>query len=159
MIRIASPADFWAMGDPQPDGCIFWTGKTDSHGYGRMGPTLTGTAIAHRSAWILVHGPISPGLTVEHSCHSRTWCLLGDGCPHRRCINPDHLGLLTLGANSALQHRVIPPECPKGHARRQLPGGQRYCPVCQKVANKAWLDKDGNRAAQNAKRAERRKRQ
>jgi len=158
MIRIRDEAAFWAMGDLQPDGCLLWTGKMDAAGYGRMGPALTGSVHAHRSAWILVNGPIPPRMTVEHSCHSRTWCLLGDSCPHRRCINPDHLGLLTLGANCALQHRAVTLECPQGHPRRTLPSGQRYCPVCTASATRAWLDKDGNRAVQNAKRAERRQR-
>jgi hypothetical protein len=146
------------MGNPQPDGCILWTGNVDANGYGRMSPTLTGTAHVHRSAWILTHGPIPGKMTVEHSCHSKSRCTLGTGCPHRRCINPEHLGLLSHGANASLQHREPRLKCPKGHERRMQPGGQWYCPTCTSAAMEAWRAKDGNREAENAKRAQRRKR-
>ena len=159
MIRISDEAAFWALGEPQPNGCILWTGRTDDRGYGRMGPGLTGVVHPHRSALILTHGPIPAGLDVEHSCHTRSRCTLGDRCPHRRCINPDHLGLLTRSANCALQHRMTTgkPTCPKGHEKRTLPNGDRYCPTCTSAATKVWLAKDGNREKQNAMRMKRHK--
>lgn len=145
---------FWLMGEPQESGCILWKGNVSPQGYGRMGPTLTGTSYAHRSAWIITHGPIPPGQTVDHTCHSLTACYLGRICPHRRCINPDHLRLLPKGENSSLRQRTD--VCPKGHPRRTLPSGQRYCPACTKAATEAWLAKDGNREKQNARRNMRR---
>lgn len=140
MIRITDEATFWAMGDPQPNGCILWTGKVDEAGYGRMGPTLTGSPHVHRSAWLLAHGPIPGKLTVDHACHSESDCTLGNECPHRRCMNPDHLRLLPKGTNASLQHRVLTEQCPYGHDKRTLPSGQRYCPTCTSAATKAWRD-------------------
>ena len=157
MIRIATEADFWAMGKPQADGCIHWTGKVDDAGYGRMGPTLTGTVYVHRSAYLLAHGEIPGKLTVEHNCHSDSDCTAGNDCLHRRCMNPEHLCLLTKGENASLQHWEITETCPSGHDKKTLPSGQRYCPTCTSVAMKAWRGKDGNRKKDNAMRQERRR--
>ena len=158
-ILIPDAATFWSMGDLRPDGCILWTGRIDAVGYGRMGTALTGTTHAHRSAWILTHGEIPGSLTVEHICHTGSDCTAGDACLHRRCINPRHLCLLPKGENSKRQHAFVKvtEKCPKGHDRRALPSGQRYCPVCLSAAMKAWRDKNGNRARENAKRQERRR--
>jgi hypothetical protein len=43
-----------------------------------------------------VCGPIPPGLYVDHACHTTDPdCAGGPNCPHRRCVNPDHLELVT----------------------------------------------------------------
>jgi hypothetical protein len=160
MIRIPDEAAFWALGESQPDGCILWTGKTDPKtGYGRMGPALTGSVYAHRSAWLLAYGEIPGELTVEHTCHTDSDCALGNDCQHRRCINPGHMELLPQGDNARRGRRSggIAQTCPLGHDKRTLPSGQRYCPTCTSAATKAWLDKDGNREIQNAQRGMRRK--
>jgi hypothetical protein len=154
-IRIPDKATFWALGAPQASGCIHWTGKVDDHGYGRMGPALTGSVYAHRSAWVLANGPIPEGMTVEHHCHSGSGCTLGDDCLHRRCINTDHMELLPQPDNAKRQHWVPTEKCPRGHDKRTLPSGQRYCPTCTSAAKKAWLGKDGNRENQNTMRAQR----
>src|SRR5690348_4065812 len=117
MITILHEETFWELGELQSDGCILWTGRVDDQGYGRMGPTLTGTVYAHRSAWILVNGPVPQDMTVDHVCHSESECRLGSDCLHRRCINPNHLRLLTLAENIRLRRNrwEMKPACPQGH--------------------------------------------
>lgn len=165
LLRITTAEVFWAQGlrapaTSQHGGCLLWAGKVSEQGYGRLGPTLTGSHYAHVSAWILTYGPVPAHLTVDHRCHSEwdTGCTAGPLCLHRRCIDPAHERLLTRAENSALQrgqHSAAPGDCPQGHPRRTLPCGQRYCPACTRTATEAWLDRDGNRARQNAMRAAR----
>jgi hypothetical protein len=161
MIYTYTPEAFWLLGETQPDGCVLWLGKLNEQGYGRMGPTLTGTTYAHRTAWILTHERAVPaGMTVNHTCHSDSSCKAGRHCPHRRCINPEHLELIPLAENSKLGrgHYRMPELCPKGHQKKTGSTGRRYCPVCLKAAEEAWLAKDGNRERQNEMRRERHKR-
>ena len=154
MITILHEETFWKLGESQDNGCILWTGRVDDQGYGRMGPTLTGTTHAHRSAWILAYGPVPEEMTIDHTCHSESTCRRGSKCLHRRCINPEHLRLLTLKENIRLRRNQwdMKPTCPQGHPRRTLPGGQRYCPQCTSRAMMAWRAKGNNRDIDNIKR-------
>jgi hypothetical protein len=69
-------------------GCWFWAASTDTSGYGKF--KLRGTTlIAHRYVWEHFHGPIEADLTVDHL-----------NCPTRRCVNPDHMQLITRSENS-----------------------------------------------------------
>lgn len=67
-------------------GCWEWTGSTTHNGYGQL---YDGTAMvrAHRYAWERTNGPIPEGLVVDHLCFTR------------RCVNVDHMRLLTAGQN------------------------------------------------------------
>jgi Autographiviridae endonuclease len=70
---------FWSKVDKSGD-CWNWTGTIKKNGYGhfRDGSEKIG---AHRFAWMLVHGPIPPGMFV---CHR---------CDNRRCVRLEHLFL------------------------------------------------------------------
>lgn len=81
---------FWKKTTPGEDGCILWTGANDGrHGYGKFWHKNTRLG-AHRFIFICAYGPIPPGLHVDHACRNP------------RCVNPDHLRLLTPKKNILL---------------------------------------------------------
>jgi hypothetical protein len=83
-------------------GCWVWL-KAISSGYGVITYRVEGgkqTRRAHVVYWERVHGPVPDGLELDHACHNPTTCAGGPTCPHRRCVNPDHLRLATHLENS-----------------------------------------------------------
>jgi hypothetical protein len=81
---------FWVKVDKTagPEACWPWTaGVSPTHGYGSIW-WLGHTALAHRIAYTLTHGPIPPELTIDHLCHLRT------------CCNPAHMELVTQAENT-----------------------------------------------------------
>lgn len=72
------------------DECWVWTAAKWPPGYGAFGVSReVGMVGAHRFAYELTKGPITPGLSVCHRC---------DNPP---CCNPDHLFLGTAADNAA----------------------------------------------------------
>lgn len=74
-----------------PDECWNWLAATQS-GYGWFGPSPGRGGVperAHRYSWMLHHGPIPDGLTVDHLCRNI------------KCVNPQHLELVTRSENSS----------------------------------------------------------
>lgn len=95
----ATAARFWAKVDKgDPAGCWRWT-ASGVHGYGQF--SVAGALIlAHRYSWELLRAPIPAGLTLDHLCHTNsTDCPGGKSCPHRACVNPDHLEPVTMYEN------------------------------------------------------------
>lgn len=78
-------------------GCWPWAGALNNNGYGQFntgGPE--GLAYAHRWSYEHFVGAIPEGLTLDHLCHTHDReCPGGLACPHRRCVNPDHLEPVT----------------------------------------------------------------
>lgn len=81
--------------------CVLWTGGT-KQGYAVAVLMDDGTSTsAHRASWIMANGPIPEAMTLDHVCHNRDLdCAGGDDCEHRRCLNPEHLEVVTQSENS-----------------------------------------------------------
>jgi hypothetical protein len=81
---------------PEPNsGCWLWEGFVNPAGYG-MVHSLEETAqsrLAHRVVYEALRGVIPSGLCLDHLC--LTAC----------CVNPDHLGVVTLSENTKRAHR------------------------------------------------------
>lgn len=86
----------------------------------------------HRASWVHTNGPIPDGMVVDHMCRNR------------RCVNPEHLRLLTLARNTQLRLGRDFPEgqCAFGHRediymKRYYWGGrwQRACTECLRIRN------------------------
>lgn len=70
------------------DHCINFKGHIGNAGYGLAHePTTRKTVLAHRKAYMDVHGPIPKGLVVMHSCNNK------------RCVNLAHLVVGTQSQN------------------------------------------------------------
>lgn len=87
------------------DGCWYYTGRLDSDGYG-MFWFIDETRRAHRVSYELLVGPIPEGYALDHICHDPALCLGGNLCPHRKCVNPDHLMPVLFGENTSTGRRV-----------------------------------------------------
>lgn len=87
---------FWQRFERLPNGCWQWTGTVRPEGYANHGNTT-----AHRFAYELLRGPIPNDLVLDHICHDPTVCVGGKACLHRRCVNPDHMRLVTTAENLA----------------------------------------------------------
>lgn len=122
----------------EPNGaCIRWTGPVMRDGYAKVGYE-GGNALAHRIVYMAKVGPIAPGLTVDHLCHN--WdrdCRDGVACPHRSCVNPDHLEAVS-GSDNTRRAKARISRCPQGHpydeANTYRRGTRRFCRACGRAA-------------------------
>lgn len=141
---------FWSRVDlsgPVPDAwpqlgpCWLWTGARRG---GRGAFNLPATATcprrvmpAHRWAYEHLVGPVPGRLELDHLCHAVAldWCPGGPTCPHRRCVNPDHLLLVArLPAPRAMvARRAGPGRCAAGHRYDRVDAhGRRRCGTCMR---------------------------
>jgi hypothetical protein len=104
----------------QPGECWLWTGWPGGGGYGYL--RVNGKKIgAHRVAYELFIGPIPEGLHLDHKCHTEdASCPGGRTCPHRLCVNPEHLEATTqrinnLRGRSFAAQNAVKTHCSKGH--------------------------------------------
>lgn len=123
---------FWEKVTPHGHGgCWIWTAARVK-GYGSFDRGL-----AHRFAWEDRHGPIPPGLTVDHLCGVQA------------CVNPDHLDLVPASVNTQRAHRRTgrgshQPACVRGHELaaenvaviRRADGTRRACLACRAEYNR-----------------------
>lgn len=99
------------------DGCWISVYSATSRGYAQVGwhdAGKTRMVLAHRASWVHINGQMPVGMTLDHTCHTK------------RCVNPDHLRLLTNEQNArrgALDIDDVPiGECLHGHGpERMLP--------------------------------------
>lgn len=129
---------FWAKVDRIGE-CWVWTGSL-ARGYGqlRRDGRLVG---AHRYSYLIHHGVDVPdGMDLGHACHDADPnCLGGPTCPHRRCVNPDHLVPMTRAENArAGNHGSKKTHCPHGHHYDEANTwvdprtGHRSCRACNR---------------------------
>jgi hypothetical protein len=113
-------------------GCWLWIGALDKDGYGisDWGHTHRGTNRAHRVVYMEKHGPLLPGIDLDHICRVR------------RCVNPAHLRPIGNTENARLTkgHRLLATHCKNGHEftpentfRLERRGGvERICRACNR---------------------------
>ena len=111
--------------------CWIWMGSKSSTGYGQVYRGAGGRSLAHRYVYVAVRGPIPPSMTLDHLCRRRS------------CVNPDHLEVVSVGANvlrgigrTAINARKI--HCAQGHPfdlvnTYLIPGGGRGCRTCRRI--------------------------
>lgn len=126
--------------DRQPGGCWLWTAAVNDSGYGVTTTDGARYAMAHRAVYEIHVGPIPEGLHLDHTCHTMdSSCAGGLGCPHRRCVNPEHLEPVTPQENnrrslSLSAQNATKTHCPQGHeyseANTYRRDGRRECRSC-----------------------------
>lgn len=121
----------WNAGLVRGYGTVQWGGRTCK---------------AHRVMYEIVVGPIPAGAQLDHTCHNAdASCPGGPSCPHRSCVNPEHLEPVTHLENvqrSIRNHRQKnQTHCIHGHP---LYGanlyvnpytGRRVCRECRRAAH------------------------
>lgn len=111
-------------------GCWYFTGTTNSRGYSCVAAGKRGRSIlGHRLAVIARDGFIPDGMTVDHQCHDSGSCRADADCPHRRCVNPSHLEVMT-GADN-LRRIWESGNCRKGHPLTMRADSKRECKTCK----------------------------
>ncbi|MEU9699553.1 HNH endonuclease [Streptomyces sp. NPDC047981] len=92
---------------------------------------------AHRLVVEVLRGPIPDGMVVDHTCHVPGECPGGPLCPHRPCINPEHLEVVPPAMNTSIARaaRLRPEQCKRGHVFSPEntytdSRGSRHCRAC-----------------------------
>lgn len=128
--------------------CWTWTGGLRYRGpNGGYGGIQIGRrhVPAHRAVYELLVGPIPIGMDLDHVCHNQDpSCGGGGDCLHRRCVNPDHLEVVTKRINILRGHgmgarHARQTHCSEGHVLTlhtepaQRRRGRRTCAVCREA--------------------------
>ena len=105
--------------------CWEWIGSL-SNGYGRLKNNYKSLQ-AHRVSYELTKGTIQRGLEIDHLCRNR------------KCVNPDHLEVVTTKINQERSVRATKALCSKGHPldgitkRKAKKYPQRFCKTCLRL--------------------------
>lgn len=133
------------------NGCLLWTGSMHSkNGVGvvRMDGRLHQ---AHRLIYEILKGPIPEGLVIDHICHNRDLsCDGGPKCPHRRCMDVEHMepttNVINIKRGRAGINSRKKTHCPQGHpyseenTYRYAKGNRRFCRICVKANQDAVME-------------------
>lgn len=128
-----------------PGGCWIWAGTVNSQRYG-MWRSAGKLSYVHRTSYELHVGPIPDGMVIDHACHNRDLDCAGSlACLHRRCVNPDHLEIVTPRENQHLSPLTCASktECIHGHGFTaentyiRPDTGARQCRNCKRIRDRA----------------------
>ena len=119
---------FWSKVDATGE-CWEWAGYGNAQGYGLFRTDVGGSdGCAHRIVWELLIDSIPEGLVMDHLCRNR------------RCVNPDHLEVVTHKVNirrgfSLAARRARQTHCIHGHRYTfentlRNRNGTRRCATC-----------------------------
>src|SRR6185312_4959082 len=103
---------------PDRGRCWQWY-KPNDVGYGVFSVAAQNVS-AHRVAYELWTGPIPEGMEIDHVCHPGDGSCPPGTCHHRRCVNPDHLEVVTptenkRRSNCASARNFGKTHCIRGH--------------------------------------------
>ncbi len=117
--------------------CVLWGGPLDRNGYG-LRSEKGRRPFAHRWAYERVHGPIPPGLTIDHLCRNHA------------CINPDHLEAVSQAENN--KRASWRQMCKQGHLMTPEntvweTTGQRRCRACKVEGDRRYKQRRRARKA------------
>jgi hypothetical protein len=137
----AQQEKFWAKVEVhQPAACWEWTGRMGDQGYGIFGYRET-VFNPHRVAYTLLIEPIPDGMVIDHLCRNR------------RCVNPDHLQVVSHEENTrrgfAPNHVVSRTGvCRRGHTdfRPRYDGDGFYCFSCAAAAKARYKARKKHKA-------------
>lgn len=103
----------------QPNGCWHHPSVPNRVGYAqtKFGWPVSKSTLIHRLSWMHFNGDIPEGMVLDHLCHDTSTCAGGSTCEHRRCVNPEHLQLVTASENSKRTTRILAlkTHCTNGH--------------------------------------------
>ena len=121
-------------------GCWIAGTSPDKDGYCQV-TDCTGlkpvTRRSHRVIWEHFNGPIPVDMVIDHLCRTR------------RCVNPDHMEIVTRGENTRRGGASLKTHCPKMHPYKGdnlyiNTYGKRECNICRK---EAWTKNNRKRSA------------
>lgn len=77
----------------EPGGCWKVPVRADRKGY--VSTRSHGRFVRmHKLFYEHAHGPVPEGMSLDHICHDPKVCAGGNSCPHRACVNPDHMAVV-----------------------------------------------------------------
>lgn len=89
------------------EGCWYYTGSKTPKGYTCIYNSEDKKIYrGHRLVWYLLTGKW-PEYELDHTCHNPQVCRLKDDCPHRACLNPDHMQDVTHALNNAKSLKYV----------------------------------------------------
>lgn len=128
-------AVFFERIEKRDDGCWEWVGHRDER-YGRF--PYRGERWAHRSSYVIHHGPIPEGLEIDHLCRFTF------------CVNPAHLEAVTRSENV---RRAAAARGPAAHGTTARAWAGCRCHPCRE-AQRAYGRSNRRRAVERFKAGE-----
>jgi hypothetical protein len=112
--------------------CWIWQLSVTVWGYAQGGQPQGGRqhGRVHVDMWESRFGPVPKGMELDHLCHTAdVSCVAGNQCRHRRCVNPEHLELVTSAINSQRGRAAKLTPVDVGVIRRLVAGGRSQASV------------------------------